>query len=177
MKRKGFLAVIGAAALTVVMAACVYDGAAGDGYVGVTTLPAVVDVDSPEFLVSNEGGVIVAGTTRENSRPQNSRPTNDEYQGWTSNLDVVMAFTFNADGSIASFTVINNGHGVDGIGTCGRWNPESTNDGDIYPFLNRLMAEGVVFPVADVAEVVGTGRATYSRSAVIYIANYAAGLR
>ena len=117
---------------------------------------------------------VTVGTNRENTRPQNSRPTNDDYQAWTDNLDVIMQFTFNADGSLASFLPINIGHGLaDGAHTnttCGRWNPTSTNAGDIFPRLNALIEAGTTAPFP----MDTTSRASFSQRAVLYTLNYAA---
>jgi len=186
MKRKGFLAVVGAAALTLVMAACVYEGA-GDGYVGVTTLPATIDEvpagaivvypEMGEFLVSRNGDTFVVGTSRTYTNLMTRAGDDYAVARGTEFANVIMEFTFNADGSLASFNTVATGHGADGAATCSRWSDaESATGENVYFFLNRLIAEGVVFPV-DIAEVNTAGRATYSRAAVLYAANYAASLR
>jgi len=114
---------------------------------------------------------VTVGTNNEAGRPVNSR---DQYD-FTGFLDIVMTYTFNANGTLASFVVVQDGHGVDlagGASSCSRWNPESANENDVIPFLNRLIADGVVFPNADVDT---SARATYSKNGVLLTLNYAAG--
>ena len=102
---------------------------------------------------------------------------------------VVMTYTFNEDGTLASWATVRTGHGADGAATCSRW--DDSNSDNVPPFLNRLIAEGVVFPVAitpdDAARVTprytleGTDppistvtRGTVSKNAVLFALNHAA---
>jgi len=158
MKKTKLLGIVFAAALALVLAACVYDG---DAF---TTLPG----DVP-------GTLTAIGRTDQTYTNLMTR-AGDDYAAarGTAFADVVMEFTFNANGSIASYVTIQNGHGATGLADCSRWTDAENAAGEnVYAFLNRLIAEGVTFP-ADPAEVNTTGRATYSRAAVLHAANDAA---
>ena len=185
MKRTKFLGVLLIASLAFVLAACVYGTAGGAGDVPAVTVPPVVETTPPpadvgqqpatgDWIVSRDGFTITVGTSYTYTNLATRGGADYAAARETGNTNVIMQYTFNADGSLASFVTIATGHGADGAASCSRWNPESTNDADVYPFLNRLIADGTVFPATGIDT---SGRATYSKNAIIFTLNYAAANR
>jgi len=169
MKKSKLLGIVFAAALVVVLAACVYEGPPANGG---------VDPDATEWVVGAPDGLtITVGTSRTYTNLATRAGADYAAARESGRTNVIMTFTFNPNGSLASYATVETGHGVDGTAGCTRWSADENAGGEnVYFFLNRLIAEGVAFPV-NVAEVNTTGRATYSRAAVLYAANFAAANR
>jgi len=180
MKRKSLLGVIGAAALTLVLAACVYDAdgivVPPTGDVPVVTLPAELPADEVvdeergrEWIVDQTENTITIGTDYTYTNVQTR--SEDAYNAAreSGNTAVIIEFAFDAY-NITGFTVIANGHGAEGLGPCTRWDSEARAD-HVPTFFQGLIDAGTVF--GDVTVDAGGG-STYSKRAIVYAANFAA---